>query len=94
MTAFLVTNIRRDRGDLDRRIDMLQGPWFGPSHIDVVIADIQRLGGNSYYVQGTGFTDIAYLEVQRASSGRLYLRTVPDGLKDNNLYSLPEIVFR
>jgi hypothetical protein len=95
MTAYLVTHIRRDRGDLDRRIDMLQGPWFGPSLIDDVINDMLRPGGNQYYVQsGTTPMDIAYLEVMRSSAGRLFLRTIPDGLFDNNLYSLPEIVFR
>jgi len=88
---YMVTHIRRDRGDLDRRIDMLKGPSFGPSLIDTVILDI-LVGHNQYYVTtGARLLDVAYLEVKTSSAGRQYLRTIPDGLFDNNLYALPEI---
>lgn len=91
MTDLLVTHIRRDRGDLDRRIDMLKGPWFGPSHIDTVIADIES-GKNRYYVNvGPTLANNAYLEIKTSSAWRKYLRTIPDGRFDNNLYALPEI---
>jgi len=87
----MVSHIRRDRGDIDRRIDMLKGPWFGPSLIDAVIRDILS-GINRYYVSGATLLTPAYLEVKKHPlSGRLYLRTIPDGRWDNNLYSLPEI---
>lgn len=91
MTSLLVTHIRSDGSDADRRIDYLQGPWFGPSHIDTVINDILS-GPNDYHVATLGGITAPLEVLRHPRSGRLYLRTVPDGVWDNNLYSLPEIV--
>lgn len=74
MTTFIVTHIRRDGADLDRRIDRLAGPSFNSS-IDEVIGAIER--GHSYFVEVSGVA--AYLEVKTAASRRKYLRTIPDG---------------
>lgn len=89
MADFEVSRIRRDRGDMDRRIDMLAGPHFGPAHIDDVIADILS-GANTYHVIA-GFWPAVLEVLPHPQSGRLFLRTVPDGLYDNNLHTLPEI---
>jgi hypothetical protein len=83
-----VTAIRRDGNDPDRRIDLLQGDDWGPHHIDTVISHIQT-GEHTYHVDALFWE--APLEVLPAKSGRLYVRTAPDGLYDDNLYALPEI---
>lgn len=92
---YMVTAIRRDGADLDRRIDWLEGPSFDAS-IDTVINRILVHGDAFYVPLGPALSDpVAYLEVKRnGQSGRLFLQTIPDGLHDNNLYSLPEIAAR
>lgn len=88
MGVYMITAIRRDGYDLDRRIDALEGPSFRSS-IDDVIAAIWQ--GHEFFVSTIG-NDIAYLEVkQHWQSRRWFLRTIPDGIWDNNLYSLPEM---
>jgi len=85
MGIYQVTCIRRDGSDPDRRIDALGGPDFATSPIDDVINWIDN--GHAFFVQVGN--DRAYLEVlTHPRSRRRYLRTVPDGLYDNNLYSL------
>lgn len=95
MTDFMVTAIRRDGADLDRRIDWLEGPSFC-APIDDVIFRIFVHGDAFYVPLGPALSDpVAYLEVKEHwQSGRQFLQTVPDGLFDNNLYSLPEIAVR
>lgn len=91
MTAYLVTAITRDGADLDRRIDWLEGPSFSAS-IDDVIGRMLFYNDEFYVALGPKLSDpVAYLEVKTSSAGRQFLQTIPDGLYDNNLYSLPEI---
>ena len=85
MGTYQVTHIRRDSSDPDRRIDALRGPEFDVSSIDQVISWIDA--GHKFWVGGN---PSAWLETKVSTAGRRYLRTVPDGLYDNNLYSLPE----
>ncbi len=92
MTDYMVTAIQRDGSDLDRRIDWLEGPSFSTS-IDTVIARILFYGDRFYVPLGAKLSDpVAFLEVKtNGQSGRQFLQTIPDGLHDNNLYSLDEI---
>jgi len=91
MNGYLVTAIRRDGADLDRRIDWLEGPSFSAS-IDEVIARILLYGDEFFVACGPALSDpVAYLEVKMSKAGRQFLQTKPDGRWDNNLYSLPEI---
>ena len=85
MADYQVTCIRRDGADPDRRIDCLGGPQFGPADIDQVISAIDQ--GHRFWVAGN---PSAWLEKKLSSRGRWYVRTVPDGLYDNNLYALRE----
>ena len=84
MTDFQVTHIRRDGADPDRRIDYFKGPNFGLSTVDQVVASMKA--GHRFWVGGQ---PSAWLESKVSSAGRPYVRTVPDGKYDNNLYSLP-----
>lgn len=80
-----------DRGltNLCAAIDALGGPNWKTSSIDDVIRWIED-HGHTFHVSAGGFAR-AYLEVKvHPSSGRKYLRTIPDGHYDNNLYALPE----
>ena len=86
MGDYQVTRIRRDGSDPDRRIDLFQGPEFGPSGVDQVVAWMK--GGHRFWVGGE---PSAWLEHKVSVRGRPYVRTVPDGMHDNNLYALPEI---
>ncbi len=90
MSKRLVTHIRRDGADADRRIDMLSGPGWGPLSIDTVISDINA-GRHTYFVTAHSFYDAEIEVLRHPTSGRYLLRTKPDGLYDNNLYALPEI---
>lgn len=92
---YMVTAIRRDGADLDRRIDWLEGPSFSAS-IDTVINRILVHRDAFFVPLGPALSDpVAYLDVKAHwQSGRLFLQTIPDGLHDNNLYSLPEIEVR
>lgn len=87
MAEYQVTCIRRDGADQDRRIDRLGGPNWNDT-IDNVIRFIET-NAHSFFVSiGQGR---AYLEVKvHPVSRRKYLRTIPDGRWDNNLYALPE----
>jgi Protein of unknown function (DUF3892) len=87
-----VTAIQRDTGDIDRRIDLLQGPDWGPLHIDDVVLDL-RNGTHTYYVTDL-LWEIPLEAIYLSTSGRWYVRTVPNGERDDNLYALPEIVVR
>lgn len=88
MADYQVACIRRDGNDTDRRIDALGGPNWNTASIDDVIHWIEN--GHSFHVN-TGGLAKAYLEVKvHPTSRRKYVRTIPDGLYDNNLYSLPE----
>lgn len=86
MGDYQVTHIRRDGSDPDRRIDLFKGPEFGPSTVDQVVAAMKQ--GHRFWVAGT---PSAWLEHKVSVRGRAYVRTIPDGLYDNNLNSLPNI---
>ena len=86
MGDYRVTHIRRDGSDPDRRIDLLKGPEFGPSDVDQVVS--WMAAGHRFWVAGQ---PSAWLEAKVSVRGRPYVRTVPDGKYDNNLYSLPEV---
>lgn len=89
MTDYLVTHIRKDGPDIDRRIDQLGGPAFGPSAVDHVIQSMFR--GDRFFIHVQGFPPV-FLEVcQHPISRRFFVRTTPDGVWDNNLYALPDV---
>ena len=88
MAEYQVACIRRDGSDVDRRIDALGGPGWKTSSIDDVIRWIEVHHHNFFVQVGNSK---AYLEVKvHPQSRRKYLRTIPDGRFDNNLYALPE----
>ena len=84
-----VNAIQRDTGDIYRRIDLLKGPGWGPLGIDEVVADL-RHGTHTYFVTEL-LWEIPLEAVYLSTSGRWYVRTVPNGERDDNLYALPEI---
>lgn len=86
MGDYQVTHIRRDGSDPDRRIDLFKGPEFGPSSVDQIVAWMNS--GHRFWVNGN---PSAWLEHKISTRGRPYVRTVPDGMYDNNLYLLPNI---
>lgn len=90
MADLEITHIRRDGADLDRRIDMLAGPSFPPTPIDDVIANIQT-GVHTYFVAAHHLWTAPIEVIRHPKTQRLFLRTVPNGRYDDNLYSLPEI---
>lgn len=84
-----VTHIERDGPDTDRRIDLFEGPDWGPRHVDDVVLDIQS-GEHSYFVRGL-FSNVPLEAMYPSTAGRWYVRTVPNGMYDDNLHELPEI---
>lgn len=84
MGDFQVTHIRPDGPDSDRRIDLLKGVGFGPASVDQLVQWMAE--GHRFWVNGN---PSAWLESKVSIAGRAYVRTVPDGLHDNNLYALP-----
>ncbi|WP_442910005.1 DUF3892 domain-containing protein [Hyphomonas sp.] len=86
MGEYQITHIRLDGPDADRRIDLLKGPEFGPSSVDDVVTWMKA--GHKFWVAGN---PSAWLEDKTSSADRPYVRTVPDGKYDNNLYALPKI---
>lgn len=86
MAAHRIICITRDRADPDRRIDAFGVEGIGTLTIDQLLSWIQA--GHQFWVAGP---PSVWVEVLRhPSSRRLYVRTVPDGRHDNNLYALPE----
>lgn len=83
---YQVTCITRDRNDPDRSIDEFGGA-FGRLTLDQLLQAIRN--GHQFWVAGVGKSPSAWLEVVPASAyRRVHVRTVPDGIHDNNLYSL------
>ncbi len=87
MAEYQVTCIRRDTGDLDRRIDRLGGPEFNDT-IDNVIRFIES-GAHKFWTTAQGRSVWIVVDVH-PTSRRKYLRTTADGYPPNNLLSLPE----
>lgn len=88
MADYQVKCIVPDSDDEDYRIDALGGPQFPTSDLDQIIEWMRA--GHRFWVAGVDGAESAWLEIKTSSAGRPYVRTVPDGKWDNNLYSLPE----
>jgi|JI10StandDraft_1071094.scaffolds.fasta_scaffold15252_3 hypothetical protein len=87
-----VTRIRPDTtGDPDRTIDLVEvypGPlYFRPEKM----AEMMLNANDNFYVTGATLLDRVYLEpCQSRMTGRRWVRTIPNGVLDDNLYSLPQ----
>jgi hypothetical protein len=82
---YQITMWRPDGPDQNRTIDWLYGPICNAMRIADVIRSMAQ--GNSFYVAVPG--SIAYLEALPKGAPR-YVRTIPDGIWDDNLYALPK----
>lgn len=87
MSAYTITNTRKDGNDPDRRIDalMVGGTVYS---IDQVIVWIE-VDGHTFWVKVTG-REVQVLVRQHAHNSRQYLTTLGDGFPPNNLLALPD----
>jgi hypothetical protein len=80
-----------DRYDYYRHITHIGGvnPDGSKWHLseEEAIAGIRR-GEWTFYVEGGGRT--VWVTIEKGPSGREYLKTEPDGYREDNLLSLPE----
>jgi hypothetical protein len=86
MSDYQITTVRKDGSDRDRRIDAMGSPSFNCTALDTLIAWYDQ--GHRFFVQ-VGTTKVYLEKLRHPTSGRWYLRTIPDGIYDNNLYALP-----
>lgn len=87
--TYQVTCHKPDNADRDRRLQGLGGPGGGGWYRDIDFL-IQGIEGGSYRLWTVAPSgQSVWVNVEKRTNGRKYLKTEADGVEPNNLLALP-----